>query len=139
LVGAAPARFRETLAGSSGEERTPSLGWSAKAYIFHVANNLQIWSDRVATARSTAVVLAVAEYDSELLAQARSYEGSTLDEALTSLDHSAALWTRVMAGARGKVSIDHPARGLLSLDDIVATNCHDTEHHLFDVSRILAC
>jgi hypothetical protein len=118
LVSAAPALFRETFAGSSGDERTPSLGWSAKAYVFHVADNLQIWSNRVATARSTSHVLAVAEYDSDLLAQARNYEGSTLDEALTSLDHAAEHWTRVMAGERGEVSIDHPARGLLSLEDI---------------------
>ncbi len=42
----APARYSSLLAGTDGSQRHPALKWSAKAYVFHVADNLHIWTER---------------------------------------------------------------------------------------------
>lgn len=141
-VASAPADFRRALEGASGEERSAALTWSVKAYVFHVADNLRIWAERVEAAATSTAALEVAEYDSDLLAEARGYERSTVAESLVSLDAAASRWRVVMHGVvvngdAGTVLLHHPARGMLGVEDIVRTNCHDTSHHLFDVRRIL--
>lgn len=45
LVREAPEHYRSLMGGTAGNTRHPDLGWSAKAYVFHVADNLSIWSE----------------------------------------------------------------------------------------------
>src|SRR3954465_11087757 len=47
LVEALPDEFDAILAGCSGDETAADTTWSAKAYVFHVADNLRIFAERL--------------------------------------------------------------------------------------------
>jgi len=61
------------------------LGWSAGAYVSHVTDNPRIWAEGLA-----GVALGggrdVRGYDGDLLAQARVYEGVSIEGALWPLE-----------------------------------------------------
>src|SRR5437899_391948 len=78
-------RYGELLAGRDGNDRTAELTWSAKAYVWHVADNVRIWSERLA-GLAIAGDAAVHPYDADLLAAARCYETLPLIGGLWSLE-----------------------------------------------------
>jgi len=141
VVAAAPDVFDALLAGHSGTERHPALGWSAGAYVCHVADNLRIWAERLAALAGAPPggALPVAPYDQDALARVRRYEEIAVAGALWSLRRAAADWHRAVASAgRADVTMVHPERGVLGRSDVVRTNAHDTAHHVHDVRRILS-
>jgi hypothetical protein len=71
------------------------------------------------------------------MARARDYDNVPLAGALWSLRHAASAWAAAVAEVRTTpISLHHPDRGLLTLNDIVEENAHDAHHHVWDIDRI---
>lgn len=132
-----PGLIERLMAGRTGRERHPDLGWSAGEYVCHVGDNLRLWAERVAghLAGDDGVV---GGYDPDELARARRYEQVRLAAALWSLRRAAEDWVAVMepALARGLV-LTHATRGAQTAADFARNNAHDAHHHLWDVGRCL--
>jgi hypothetical protein len=138
LIGAAPARYAGTLRGSDGSERHPDLDWSAGAYVCHVVDNLRIWAERLA-GFALGSSGQVANYDGDLLARARAYEGVPIQASLWSLQRASGDWLEAFGLAIDKgVVLLHPERGEQSTLDVARSNAHDVHHHDWDIARILA-
>ena len=132
----APARYRELLDGTDGSQRLPELAWSAKAYVFHVADNLWIWAERMAGAVAGASG-EVPGYDQDRLAKDREYENMPVESALWSLDRAVTAWMEVFATAEERaVVLVHPYGGRLEVGDVALGNGHDVRHHTYDLSRL---
>jgi hypothetical protein len=138
LVGQLPVAYAGALAGATGKERHPDLGWSVGAYVCHVGDNLRIWAERLAGVAAGADRL-VAAYDQDLLATAKQYEEVALAGALWSLGRAVTDWMAAVdrAGEAGVV-LHHPERGDLALADVVRSNAHDAFHHGWDIRRSVA-
>lgn len=137
LIGTAPDRYTDILRGRKGSERHPDLDWSAGAYVCHVVDNLRIWAERLAGAALGATG-SVSNYDNDLLARARAYEGVPIQGSLWSLRRASDDWSDAfrLADSTG-VLLLHPERGELSTLDIARSNAHDTQHHEWDIHRTL--
>ena len=134
-VEALPDRFAAQLAGCAGDERGPGATWSAKAYVFHVADNLRIFAERlegVAAGGSTAI----AAYDQDQLAAARDYEAMSLPSAFWSLRTATVAWAQASRAAVARATTyQHAERGELTAAEIVRGPAHDALHHFWDVRR----
>lgn len=138
LVREFPVRFTELLAGRSGYERHPELGWTAAGYVSHVTDNLRNWAERLAGARLAGVVR-VPGYDPDELGRARRYDEIPAAAALWSLRPAVEIWVEsVSASIAQRVDLQHETRGLQRAEDVARTNAHDGVHHVWDVERILA-
>ncbi|MCZ3386824.1 MAG: hypothetical protein LH630_07620 [Actinomycetia bacterium] len=132
-VSDSPERYRILLHDHSGRERLPELSWSAKGYVFHVADNLRIWAERL-TAASAGATDPITEYDDNLLARARAYEQLPIGAAIWSLHKAVDCWKEsVVVADETAVVLNHPRRGALSVLDVVRSNCHDVVHHEWDI------
>jgi hypothetical protein len=138
LVRQLPVAYAAALTGATGKERHPDLGWSVGAYVYHVADNLRIWAERLAGVTAGADRL-VAAYDQDLLAKAKQYEEVALASGLWALGRATTDWLAaiVQAGGAGVV-LQHPERGDLALADVVRSNAHDVFHHGWDIRRSVA-
>jgi hypothetical protein len=137
-VEALPAKFDAALAGRTGDERAPDATWSVKAYVFHVADNLRVFAERlegVFAGGSTAL----AAYDQDELAAARNYEAMSLASALWSMRTATEAWA---AAARESLTrattYRHAERGELTATEITRGPGHDALHHYHDVTRALS-
>ena len=88
-VEALPDQFDALLAGRTGNEQAAGADpgepiWSAKAYVFHVADNLRIFAERLEGVFAGGATT-LAAYDQDELAAARNYEAMSLQSALWSL------------------------------------------------------
>ena len=134
-VEAVPDQFDALLAGHTGDETAPDATWSAKAYVFHVADNLRIFAERLegvfAGAPST-----LAAYDQDELAAARNYEAMSVQSALWSVRTATETWADA---ARVSLTRDdtfvHAERGALTATELTRGPAHDAVHHLLDVKR----
>ncbi len=130
--------MRVALDGCDGTARAPGLGWDARSYVCHVADNLRIWAERMVAAIDVAEH-AVAAYDADLLATARRYRAIPLRAALWTLEQSVGGWLSAVEDSRSaEVVLLHPDRGRLQLVDVASANAHDAYHHVHDVRRSLA-
>jgi hypothetical protein len=141
-VEALPDAFDALLAGRTGEERAADAhpgqtSWSAKAYVFHVADNLRIFAERlegVFAGGSTTL----GAYDQDELAAARNYDAMSLQSALWSVRTATAAWA---AAARASLARNdtylHEERGALTASELTRAPAHDAVHHLLDVRRAL--
>lgn len=135
LVAAAPASYGDLLRGLVGSERQLDLGWSAGTYVWHVADNLRIWAERLAGA-SLGAPGVVVPYDDELLARARGYQDMALEAALWSLHRAVGDWQEAVKLASEKgVVLHHPERGDQTVQDVMRNNAHEVHHHGFDIMR----
>jgi hypothetical protein len=133
-----PERFERALAGATGRERLPELGWDVTGYVAHVGDNLRIWAERLTGARLSGDSHA-AGYDADALAEARSYDRLPLAGALWSLRWSAEMWAEALDAALDAGTVlDHSRRGTQTAADVARNNAHDAFHHLWDVERTLA-
>jgi hypothetical protein len=131
----APASYRRLLTGTDGTQRHRELAWSAKAYVFHVGDNLSIWAERLAGALAGATALVV-PYDEGRLAEVRSYERMPLEAALWSFEQAAVRWQDILERAiKREVGLVHPERGFITAGQIAIGNCHDVVHHEWDIRR----
>jgi hypothetical protein len=129
--------FRAVIGTSDADQIHPDLSWSAKGYVLHVGDNLRIWAERLETRMAGGPEL-VATYDDNLLAAARNYEKLPLATAWVTLEWSVKEWLEAVERALVRQpQLLHPERGWLSVEDVIATNCHDVSHHLWDVRRTL--
>lgn len=139
LIAGAPQRYTELLDGQDGAAQHQDLTWTAKAYVFHVADNIRIWAERL-WSRATVGQEFVRSYDQDALAAVRGYEDMPLETALWSLSHSVAAWTEALeATSDSRAIFNYPGRGVQTLTDVVQTIAHDTVHHEWDIARSLAC
>ncbi|MFI0424172.1 hypothetical protein [Spongiactinospora sp. 9N601] len=137
LVRGLPGRFGGVLAGWSGFERHPELGWTSAGYVCHVTDNLRNWAERLAGARLAGVV-EVPGYDPDLVAQGRRYNEIAPAAALWSLGHAVEVWVaEVTAALAAGVVLRHATRGAQRAEDVARNNAHDGHHHVWDVERIL--
>ena len=137
MVAEMPGRYARLLEGRDRSVRHPGLGWSVGAYVCHVGDNLRIWAERMWSSVEAEHV-EIDAYDQDELARVRTYESIPLATALWSLSHAAAAWLEAFrAAVRREPTFDHPERGLISLSDLVQSNCHDAVHHEWDIRRSL--
>jgi DinB superfamily len=134
-----PERFEELLAGRSGDELHPPRTWSVKAYVFHVADNLRIFAERLEGVAAGGPPN-LAAYDQDALAGARHYEEMSLPSALWSLRTATAEWAA--AGRAALVAPEsrrflHAERGELTAAEIIRGPAHDAQHHCWDVAETL--
>jgi hypothetical protein len=134
-VEALPDRFDALLAGRTGDERAPGTTWSAKAYVFHVADNLRIFAERLEGVFAGAPCT-LAAYDQDALAAARDYEAMSVQSALWSVRDAVAAWAAAAREALGRSNTYlHAERGELTPAEITRGPGHDAVHHCWDVTR----
>jgi hypothetical protein len=135
-----PAEFDALLAGRTGDERAADThpgqpSWSAKAYVFHVADNLRVFAERLEGVFAGGPTT-LAAYDQDELAAARNYEAMSLASALWSVRNATDLW---VAAARRSLTepftYQHAERGELNAAEITRGPGHDALHHFRDVRR----
>ncbi len=132
-----PARCRGLLAGHTGYERHPDLGWTPAGYVSHITDNLRNWAERLAGARLSGAV-DVPGYDPDLVAEGRSYNQIAPAAALWSLERAADAWaSSVTAALDAGTVLRHAERGAQRAEDVARNNAHDGHHHLWDIQRIL--
>ena len=141
-VEAVPDQLDALLDGRSGDERAPDAQpgepiWSAKAYVFHVADNLRIFAERLEGVFAGAPTT-LAAYDQDELAAARNYEAMSLQSALWAVRTATAAWARATREALTRpTTYLHAERGELNAAEITRGPGHDALHHLWDVRRAL--
>jgi hypothetical protein len=132
-----PDLLDTVLAGRTGAEHAPGATWSVKAYVFHVADNLRIFAERLEGVFAGAPTT-LAAYDQDELAAARHYEAMSLQSALWSVRTAVAAWS---AAARESLTrpdtYQHAERGELTAGEITRAPAHDALHHYVDVTRAL--
>jgi hypothetical protein len=132
-----PDHFDDLLAGRSGNERAVDAGWSAKAYVFHVADNLRIFAERLEGVFAGAPTV-LAAYDQDELAAARNYEAMSVQAALWSVRDAVAAWAiAARASLSRSITFRHAERGDLTATEITRGPAHDALHHYVDVTRAL--
>jgi len=130
-----PAEFAGLLARSAGDAVPPGCTWSAKAYVFHVADNLRIFAERLEGVRAGGPVELIG-YDENELAAARHYEEMSLPAALWSIADAVPRWAAASRAALADdLTYQHSERGELRASEIVRAPAHDALHHAWDVSR----
>jgi hypothetical protein len=134
-VEAVPDRFDALLDGRTGDEVASGATWSAKAYVFHVADNLRIFAERLEGVFAGAPTT-LAAYDENELAAARDYEAMSLPSALWSVRNATALWSSAARESLTRpTTYQHAERGELTAAEITRGPAHDALHHLWDVTR----
>jgi len=134
-VEALPGAWADLLRGTRGDAVAPGTTWSAKAYVFHVADNLRIFAERLEGVRAGGPRDLVG-YDENQLAAARHYEEMSLPAALWSIAQAVPAWAAASRAALAAGStFGHSERGELSASEIVRAPAHDTLHHDWDVRR----
>jgi hypothetical protein len=138
-VEALPAELVALLSGRTGDEVPVGATWSARAFVFHVADNLRIFAERLQGALAGASP-ALAAYDENELAAARGYEAMSTESALWSVDSAVSLWAVASREAlrHPDVAYVHAERGELTASEIVRAPGHDALHHRWDVSRAVS-
>jgi hypothetical protein len=136
-VEALPDRLTALLAGRTGDERAPDATWSAKAYVFHVADNLRIFAERLEGVFAGAPVT-LAAYDQDQLAAARDYEAMSVQSALWSVRSATTAWASATRTALARPTrYRHAERGERTAAEITRAPGHDAIHHQWDVRRAL--
>ena len=134
MIEESPGRVAALLEGRDGSENLPVLEWNARAYVAHMADNLRIWSERLA-----AVVLdpsaLVTPYEEGDLARARGYQSLPLQGVLWSLGRALEDWrvAEALAGS-GSIVLRHPEQGRLELHEVRCVLAHEANHHTLDIS-----
>jgi hypothetical protein len=137
-VEALPSQFVALLDGRSGDERAPDATWSAKAYVFHVADNLRIFAERLEGVFGGAPTT-LAAYDQDELAAARDYEAMSVQSALWSVRMATVTWAAATRHALTRPdTYFHAERGELTAAEITRGPAHDAVHHLWDVTCAVA-
>lgn len=136
LIAGLHDRLAEVLAHASGTERHPALEWPVTSYVAHIGDNLRIWAERLAGI-TLGGSSAIAAYDQDALARARTYDSLSLAGALWTLEHSVSDWLEAAAMASSQLTMNHPDRGEISLQDVIQSNAHDAVHHEWDIRRTL--
>jgi len=134
-VAAVPDGLDALLDGRTGDEMAPGTTWSAKAYVFHVADNLRIFAERLEGVFAGAPTT-LAAYDENALAAARDYEAMSLQSAMWSVRTATASWIDAARKSLTRPSTyQHAERGELTAAEITRGPAHDALHHLWDVRR----
>jgi hypothetical protein len=137
MLSSLPESIDDLVAGATGTERLPELGWNVSAYIAHMTDNTRIWAERmIAVARGADAHVVL--YDPDLLAEARRYNEVALSGARWSLRVAIEGWLPAAeeSEAAGVVML-HSERGATEFSDVVAANAHDSYHDRWDLRRIL--
>jgi hypothetical protein len=134
VIAEAPAAFADLLAGRNGTGTADGLTWDARTYVWHVADNLRIWAERL-SGLAPGERRPVAPYDQDALAAVRHYDGMPLAAALWSLGRSSAEFVGQWSAAPPDAALLHPEAGELGMGPVLRQVAHDTVHHQYDVSR----
>jgi hypothetical protein len=132
------ARYRTILDGAPGTARHPELSWCASAYVLHVADNLRIHGERMASAARGGPP-GFSQPNQDELAELRGYDQIPIEGALWSLGAVTGPYVAAYReAAKVGVVMPHPARGDQVAEDVIRGNVHDAHHHGWDLSRIVA-
>jgi hypothetical protein len=136
LIRAAPARYADSLEVAT-DRSAIQISSGRREPMCHVVDNLRIWAERLAGSALGASGQ-VANYDGDLLARARAYEGVPIQASLWSLQRASGDWVEAFGHAVDKkVVLLHPERGEQSTLDVARSNAHDVHHHEWDIRRTL--
>jgi len=133
-IAGAPRAFADLLDGRDGTGRPDDLVWDARSYVWHVADNLRVWAERLSGLRP-GERRPVAAYDQDKLAAARRYDRMPLAGGLWSLGQSSSQFVAAWSAAPSTAVLVHPEAGELGMVAVVRQVAHDTVHHRFDVER----
>jgi hypothetical protein len=139
-VEALPDKFDALLAGHTGDETAADAHpgeviWTAKAYVFHVADNLRIFAERLEGVFAGGPTM-LAAYDQDELAAARNYDGMSLQAALWSVRTATDAWASAARESLTRpFTFQHAERGELNSAEITRGPGHDALHHYRDVTR----
>jgi hypothetical protein len=134
-----PGTFDALLAGHTGDETAADAHsgeaiWSAKAYLFHVADNLRIFAERLEGVFAGGPTT-LAAYDQDELAAARNYDGMSLQSALWSVRTATDAWASAARESLTRpFTYQHAERGELTAAEITRGPGHDALHHYRDVT-----
>ena len=119
----------------TGQERIPELGWNVVSYVFHVAENTRIWSERLA-ASAFQPGAPITTWDEDALDAARGSSGSSLVAGLWSLERALDSWWDV-ADLGVAAIVAHPDQGPMTFLDVGRAAAHELHHHALDIERIV--
>ena len=135
---ACPDVLAALIADRDGRSRADGLEWSAAGYVCHVGDSLRVWAERLASV-SLGDPGPIAEYDQEMLADARHYTDVGVRGALWSLRRAVADWQAAVALAgEHDITMLHPELGEMTLLDVTLIRAHDVMHHTLDIERSVA-
>jgi len=138
IIEGLPEAFDQATGSATGTERHPDLAWTVTAYVFHVADNLRIWAERLAGA-ATGAGPDITAYDENSLASARNYAQLPLQAARWTLSRAVGDYLEALRlSPTSGIALKHPEQGPLTLTEVLRADAHDSFHHCWDVKRTLA-
>lgn len=128
----APARYAAAVRGRDAR-RPPAPGvWSPSAYVWHVADALRAWAERLAVVREHPGARIV-PFDQDELARVRRYEELPIAGGLYALGRAVAELDACLRDIDPSLPLDHPEFGPGTVEDAVRWLAHEVHHHEMDI------
>lgn len=136
LVATSPARTRALLGQRWEDARKrhdPPL-WSPSAYVWHMADAIGIWSERLVALKAEPDAPLVG-FDQDLLAEVRSYDQLSPIAALWAYERRVQDFTESARLQEPSTAFVHPDFGPWTIGDVIKWMSHDMYHHEEDIRR----
>ncbi len=137
IVTPAPTRYGSLLHSRlklATRKPAPEI-WSPSAYVWHVADAIGIWAERLKGILGDSHS-AIVPFDQDELAEVRGYEQLSPLVGLWALERRAGDWRAVLEEAGLKdVDFVHPEFGPWSVRRLLRYIAHEVSHHELDIKR----
>jgi hypothetical protein len=134
LVAELPDRLPGT--GIAHSVATTPAGWSARGYLWHLVDVLQIGAERLRTlALDPGNGLPC--WDENALAAVRQYERLSVPVGMQTLSVAVREWAAAATTTPPTAVADHPEFGQLTAADVIRRCAHEAVHHALDIARLL--
>lgn len=136
IISNAPGRYRDRIGDRFEDARTTSTGatWSPSAYVWHCADILGIWAERLKALADDPESPFVG-FDQDDLAEVRGYQKLSPVAGLWAFERRVADWNEVLSAHDPKDELDHPDLGPWTIEGIVVWLAHECRHHEVDIER----
>jgi hypothetical protein len=139
IVAGAPARCAE-LIGDRWEEaraKPDARTWSPSGYVWHMADAIGIWSERLAALASDPGSPLVG-FDQDDLADVRGYDRLSPIAGVWAFERRVRDWNEALGSHPDPDrSLEHPDFGAWTIAAVIRWMGHDLFHHLHDIERIM--
>jgi hypothetical protein len=129
-----PARFTLLLEGRDATVAPASGVWSPSAYVWHVADLVRAWSERLHSLAADPSA-AWAGFDPDELARARRYDALPVTTGPWALARSVEALVLSLEPLAIDTEFLHPEWGSGTVADALRWLAHETVHHHLDVRR----
>ena len=136
VISSTPHRY-QTLIGARMEEARTSAGgasWSPSAYVWHCADALGIWAERLKAFADDPSSPFVG-FDHEDLAEVRGYLQLSPVAGLWALERRVADWDEALSAHDPSAQLKHPDFGPWTIEGVVRWMAHECRHHEMDIER----